>query len=278
MEPEPNTHENEVTPLIDENQNSTSTTVSHDPNSSHGENTTVEGEEFTNEEVINEEGQNLNKRLIEDVLLNTSGPYEVDDGPDKKKRKMSENQQLKRHKYDIVQAFFRVYFVCEKDAMVLKDLIYNLYCKKVQSDYRIARNALYRHMWSYHKDKVSAFQSNYREYVKGIKLRNQQNVLESDNKDIELLRASGPSTSTDLWDFSETEISGTPTIPDIKLTEIKPASPPQISSANNPVNKYGVAPSYLDNDNLLTYIESLEQTAKQLANAIKELKSRVRKK
>jgi len=272
MEPEPNTHENEAS-LIDENHNSTSVAVSHDPNTSNH----IEGDEFTHEEV-NEESQNLNKRLIEDVLLNTSGPYEVYDGPDKKKRKLSENQQLKRHRYDILQAYFRVYFVCEKDTMVLKDSIYNLYCRKIQTDYRIARNALYRHMWSYHKDRVSAFQSNYREYVKGLKLRNPQNVLEIDNKDIELLRASGPSTSTDLWDFSETDISGSSALTDIKMTEIKPASPPQISSAANTVNKYGVAPSYLDNENLLTYIESLEQTAKQLANAIKELKCRVKKK
>jgi len=168
--------------------------------------------------------------------------------------------------------------------MVLKDSIYNLYCRKVHTDYRIARNALYRHMWSYHKDKVSAFQSNYREYVKGLKLRNQQNVLDSDGKDIEILRASGPSSSTDLWDFSETDISGNTTIPphDIKMADIKqiPASPPQINSTSSvsAAGKYGVASSYLDNDNLITYIESLEQTAKQLANAIKELKSRVKKK
>lgn len=30
---------------------------------------------------------------------------------------------------------------------------------------------MYRHMWSFFKDdKISAFQSNYREYIKGIKL------------------------------------------------------------------------------------------------------------
>lgn len=55
--------------------------------------------------------------------------------------------------------------------MVLKDAIFNLYQRKIPAESRIARNAMYRHMWSFFKDdKISAFQSNYREYIKGIKL------------------------------------------------------------------------------------------------------------
>jgi hypothetical protein len=46
--------------------------------------------------------------------------------------------------------------------MVMKDYLYNLYTRKVAPENAIARNALYRHMWSLYKDKINAYQSNYR--------------------------------------------------------------------------------------------------------------------
>jgi len=261
---EPETHHQPA--LGDEGQNTTETQATEPSQAS---------EEVYTEDVDG----HMNKRLIDDVLLNTSGSYEVnavDSEPERKRaRKMSGDQQIKRHKYDVVQAFFRVYFITEKDAMVLKDLIYNLYCKKITTDCRIARNALYRHMWSYHKDKISAFQSNYREFVKGLKLRNSNHSMyEGYEKDIDLLRAAG---AIDLWDFSENELQAPPDVKPI------PSSPPQThnpaATTLSPEKFPGVAGAYIDKDaNLLSYIDSLEQTAKNLVNALKELKSKVRKK
>ena len=85
--------------------------------------------------------------------------------------------------------------------MVLKDAIFNLYQRKIPSDSRIARNAMYRHMWSFFKeDKISAFQSNYREYIKGIKLLTGQEPLnyEGCEKDLEVLQSIGVQN---LFDF-----------------------------------------------------------------------------
>jgi hypothetical protein len=78
----------------------------------------------------------LHKRLMDDVLAQSTGLMSVPmaselGGPDKKRRKTTTEQQVKRHKYDVLKAFFRVYFTDSKDGMVLKDAIFNLYTKKI---------------------------------------------------------------------------------------------------------------------------------------------------
>lgn len=198
--------------------------------------------------------------------------------PPSKKRKTSGEQQAKRHKYDVLKAFFRVYFKVDKDEMVPKDAIYYLYAKKIGTDNRIARNAMYRHMWSYFKDRISALQSNYREYVKGIKLLTNGAHLNYDgvDKDLELLRSIGLS-SQELFDFTEEELgkgekmangnngmgNGTPTMNGTTSTSSYHTHIP-----NN---------QYLDSDSsLIGYIEQLENTAKSLVAALKELKTKVR--
>lgn len=60
---------------------------------------------------------------------------------------------------------------------------------------------MYRHMWAFFKeDKISAFQSNYREYIKGIKLLTGSEPLsyEGFEKDLEVLQSIGVQN---LFDF-----------------------------------------------------------------------------
>lgn len=84
----------------------------------------------------------MHKRIMDDVLAqSTAGllgvPIPSDmGGPDKKRRKTTTEQQVKRHKYDVLKAFFRVYFTDAKDGMVLKDAIFNLYIKKIPASQR----------------------------------------------------------------------------------------------------------------------------------------------
>jgi len=86
----------------------------------------------------------LHKRLMDDVLAQSSGilgvplASDIVGGQDKKRRKTTTEQQVKRHRYDVLKAFFRVYFCESKDAMVLKDAIFNLYTKKIPANQRCA--------------------------------------------------------------------------------------------------------------------------------------------
>lgn len=199
----------------------------------------------------------ISKRLVEEVLASTGSQFDMDlnaDGsPDRKRRKTNGEQQIKRHKYDVLKAFFRLYFEVDKESMVLKDAIHNLYARKIPSDARIARNAMYRHMRSFFKDKTTTFQSNYREYVKGIKLVMTQNQLTYDgyDKDIELLTSVGVS---DLFDFQEEELA--------KTEKLSGMTPPYLSSE----------------ESIMNYIEQMEQVHKNLGNMLKELKNRIKKK
>jgi len=182
--------------------------------------------------------------------------------PPSKKRKSGGEQQAKRHKYDVLKAFFRVYFKIDKDEMVPKDAIYYLYAKKIALDNRIARNAMYRHMWSYFKDRISSLQSNYREYVKGIKLLTNGNHLTYDgvDKDLDLLRSIGLPTN-ELFDFTEEELGkGEKT----NSNGMGNDTPTTSTSSYMPNNQY------LDADgSLINYIEQLENTAKTLVAALK---------
>lgn len=216
-------------------------------------------QEYASDSQEEESGQFLlsTKRLVDDVLSQPGligvplASPEVG-GPEKKRRKTTNEQQAKRAKYDVLKAFFRIYFVENKEGMVLKDTIYNLYAKKIPASQRIARNAMYRHMWSFFKNEISAFQSNYREYIKGIKLITSDTNLTYDGceKDIELIQAIG---AGNVFDFQEEELE-------------------------KPEKSFNGGPSqYLNDEPLMGMIEQLEQQAKALTSGIRELKARIKK-
>eukprot|EP01112_Ceratiomyxa_fruticulosa_P020232 TRINITY_DN683_c0_g2_i1.p1 TRINITY_DN683_c0_g2~~TRINITY_DN683_c0_g2_i1.p1 ORF type:complete len:285 (+),score=61.42 TRINITY_DN683_c0_g2_i1:166-1020(+) len=124
-----------------------------------------------------------------------------------KKRKTTEYQEEKRQKCDALMAFFRTYLRVDPNQIVLKDAIYNLYIRKIPSKARLARNAVYRQMWSFYKDdKIAAFQSNYRDYIKGIKLltaSDSTSIYDGYENDLEILKLLG---INDLWDFREADL------------------------------------------------------------------------
>jgi len=212
-----------------------------------------------------------------------------DTSPDRKRRKSNGEQQLKRHKYDVVKAFFRIFFQVEKESMVLKDAIYNLYARKIPPDSRIARNAMYRHMWSYvlFKDKISVLQSNYREYIKGIKILTSERRPHYDafENDLQLLRSIG---LVDIFDFQEEELQNND-----KPSNFA-ASP---SVAIDSVGSRGVDPNaesslmeqhrgslvcgrsaYFDSLSILSDLEQLEAVANHLVDSLQHLKAMVKKK
>jgi len=229
--------------------------------------------EYVNESEGEEEhvqGQYLlHKRLMDDVLATSASglmgvPMTPDlSGPDKKRRKTSTEQQVKRHKYDVLKAFFRVYFTESRDGMVLKDAIYNLYVKKIPASQRIARNAMYRHMWSFFKNKVVAFQSNYREYIKGIKLSSNGAALNYDGyeRDLDLLHAVGV---TGVFDFDE--------------EELEKGVPNSTSSPYLAADSDSTAQQVIDGDgSVLAILDSLDQQVKILAAGIDHLRARFKK-
>jgi hypothetical protein len=48
-----------------------------------------------------------------------------------------------RFKYDVLEAFFSIFFRSDSTASTLKDVIYNLYEQTVTPDVLLARNAMY---------------------------------------------------------------------------------------------------------------------------------------
>jgi len=218
-----------------------------------------------------------NKRLLEDVGLPPQPMYGLpvsnDSGPEKKRRKTTTEQQVKRHKYDVLKAFFRVYFVESKEGMVLKDTIFNLYAKKIPLNQRIARNAMYRHMWAFFKhEAISAFQSNYREYIKGIKLvANDVGFPYEDlSKEIDLLQSMG---AGDIFDFNEEELEkpDKPLTPPEQLTAYQGTSNSGGSGSNG-----GGSISSMD-DTVLAVLEQLEQQAKTITTTLRDLKMKLKK-
>jgi hypothetical protein len=92
---------------------------------------------------------------MDDVLAQSgvmTVPINNDLGPDKKRRKTTTEQQVKRHKYDVLKAFFRVYFTDSKEGMVLKDAIFNLYTKKIPLSQRYGHTAAPRALSHSHYD------------------------------------------------------------------------------------------------------------------------------
>jgi hypothetical protein len=94
----------------------------------------------------------------------------------RKKRRKSGQEDQKRNRYDLLRAFFRFFFREDPRSMVRKDVIYGLYFTKVPTWAHIARNAVYRQMWSiYTKEVITPVQHNYREQIKGLRLVSSEN-------------------------------------------------------------------------------------------------------
>ena len=192
----------------------------------------------------------LAKRIIPEEYLDVNQPP--------RKRKKAADQAAKRQKYDLLKAFFRVYFVPDDKSAVLKDAIFNLYTRKIAPESLIARNAMYRHMWTFFSSKnISSSQSNYRDYVKGIKLLTEQrSYYEGCEKDIELLRNNG---ITHLFDFTEEDLA-------------------------KPEKEANGSDSFTQDDSLdfeteiLSQIEQLEGVAQNLLNSIRDIKQKISKK
>jgi len=172
--------------------------------------------------------------------------------------------------------------------MVLKDAIHNLYINKIPMEHRIARNAMYRHMWSFFsRDKVVAFQSNYREYIKGIKLLTTEVHMnyEGVEKDLEILHSVGLYS---IFDFQEEELerdklfpSNTPPghgdeVDPVGCTEgTEDRREDTAGPGTNVVPPVQFQLSGSSDCSLIRYIEQLEQTATGLAASLRELKQRV---
>eukprot|EP01111_Echinosteliopsis_oligospora_P014705 TRINITY_DN5599_c0_g1_i1.p1 TRINITY_DN5599_c0_g1~~TRINITY_DN5599_c0_g1_i1.p1 ORF type:complete len:244 (+),score=54.06 TRINITY_DN5599_c0_g1_i1:397-1128(+) len=217
------------------------------------------------------------------------GPDSPGGSPDRKRRRMNGEQQQKRHKYDVLKSFFRVYFKVDNQSMVLKDAIYNLYQRKIPTDSRIARNAMYRHMWCFFRDdkasfqfskddKISAFQSNYREYIKGIKLisgapgSDQPLAYDGFEKDVEVLESVGVNN---LFDFHEEELAKSSSETNVMMN---PQMPMPLSHHPPPPPSTHSPDLYLKGDSeeeIISYVEMLEIQAKNHLVQISQLKSKL---
>lgn len=204
------------------------------------------------------------KRQFDDVFFgHSSATSSAVQSPSERKRRKTGEQQVKRYRYDVVKAFFRIFFKTDERNSVLKDAIYNLYTRKIPGEARIARNAMYRHMWKVFRDKISTTQSNYREYVKGLCLQTDRAHLnyEGFEKDVSLLRNVGVG---DLFDFSLEEIwkdKGSPSF--LSSEPSMPNSPNDVSS---------------DEGEISTYLDQIEIMAKNLVSAVSDLRDRLKRK
>jgi hypothetical protein len=135
--------------------------------------------------------------------------------------------------------------------------------------FRIARNAMYRHMWSFFKNKISAFQSNYREYIKGIKLSSNGAALNYDGyeKDLDLLHAVGVGG---VFDFDEEELEKSA----LDRSTGGVSSPYLTDDASNQALSDSVVGA---DGSILAAIEILEQQVKIVSAGLAEIRSRLKK-
>eukprot|EP01117_Protostelium_nocturnum_P009358 TRINITY_DN3345_c0_g2_i2.p2 TRINITY_DN3345_c0_g2~~TRINITY_DN3345_c0_g2_i2.p2 ORF type:complete len:369 (+),score=123.63 TRINITY_DN3345_c0_g2_i2:166-1272(+) len=119
----------------------------------------------------------------------------------------SRPQTTKRANYDILSSFFKVYFQPDPKSSIMKDIVYILYWKKIipvvtrnsqsaaasasnnmnSTTTPLAKNAVYRKMWSVFKDMTSFPEDN--KIIKGLRLVTSIDQVPSAlDKDVELLR------------------------------------------------------------------------------------------
>jgi hypothetical protein len=92
---------------------------------------------------------------------------------------------------------------------VLKNAVFNLYSLKVPRHHQLARNALFRHMWTRYTGTIAVHQSHYKEYIKGLKMRTaeQQCTYPQFEADKALLRSFGIEA---LFGFAEEDLASSP--------------------------------------------------------------------
>jgi hypothetical protein len=241
------------------------------------------------------------KRTLEQAYGTDYSQLAVDallhQGANKRMRRASTDQELKRHKYDVLRSFFRLYFRSEPgtDSMVLKEAINTLYEKKIPAHARIARNAMFRHMWSWYKNQIAVFQSNYREYIKGLKLVKAPTPYPELEADEAMLRSIG---IEELYDFSEDDLIsktensltdesqqmmqsnhnvlaadehlGQVSLP---VSNTNTAVPTRASSPQH--KPFGLATEYIGETTILQYLDQLEVQAKNVLAVIGEIRSKV---
>lgn len=194
--------------------------------------------------------------------------------PDRKRRRVNGEQEQKRLKYDVLKSFFRLYFKLDNQSMVLKDAIFNLYLRKIPAHSQIARNAMYRRMWSYFgQDKIGVFQSNYREYVKGIKLittQAEQPGYDGYDKDFNALQEVG---AGHLWDFQEEELAKNSTEPPPQpLAPPLPMLPAHMHPSHSPDFMKGGDSS---EDELINSVANIEATVHGLLSEVRIIKAKI---
>lgn len=242
------------------------------------------------------------KRTLEQAYGSEYSQLAVDallsQGPSKRIRRTATDQDLKRYKYDVLRAFFRLYFRSEPgtEAMVLKEAINTLYEKKIPQGVRIARNAMFRHMWSWYKNQISVFQCNYREYIKGLKLIKTPTPYPELEADEQLLRSAGVE---ELFDWTEDDLTSKADNPlnsedsqhmlqsnhnggvmgteeqlgQLPLTNNNTAASTRASSPQH--KPFSLNAEEIGEHTILQYLDQLEAQAKNVLTVIGEIRSKV---
>jgi len=213
------------------------------------------------------------RNILDAHILYSTDPNEViatSSLAQERKRKHTEtntptDQITKRRKYEVVRSFFRVYFRENPDSMVLKEAIYKLYVMKIpKEEDRLARNALYRVMWThFNKDQLSSFQNNYRDYVKGLQLITSPSMIPQEElaKDIALLQSYG---LTDLFGFTDDALQAEKDGPDI-------------AHKDDTIHGEDEVDEGITNEWLISVLEQLEDSAKFILQELKEIKGELKK-
>lgn len=209
-------------------------------------------------------------------------PRPSDEFTPPKKRSANSEKEKKKRNYDVLGAFFNVYFCLDPTSSVLKGAVWSLYQKKVDEEYRIPRNAMYRNMWQKFGKNIQPIQSKYRDLVRGLKLFDSPAHIEAEPEryapDQRLLEEHG---IVDLFDFTQEDL-----IPKATESTASPGS----SACSSPVPFSHPKASFdlpfplrqgNSNDDLrdvlLSNLQNLETHVKMLTQSIIEMRAQVEK-
>ena len=148
---------------------------------------------------------------------------------------------------------------------------------------------MYRHMWTFFRDKITAFQSNYREYIKGIKLLTSEDQMsyEGVEKDLEALHSVGVFS---VFDFQEEDLEKSEKILTVLhggRGEVEADSSVGPTTEDRDEDSAGTLITHAvqfpqqtqsHDDSLLAVVEQLEHTANSLAASLRDLRQRLKEK
>jgi type II secretory pathway pseudopilin PulG len=209
----------------------------------------------------NAENYNTFKRSFDNMNNNSfDDNHNVNSDLNSKKRlrKSGKENESRPSKVEVMRAFFSVYFLEDPQldqSCVLKDVIYNLYIRKIPKTYQVTKSALFREMWNIYRKKIKSFQSHYREFVKGLRLIKQPPHPDSNTPQYkeseQLLLKIGVA---DLWDYNEEEIMESPRFNDVSTSSVQESSncSDLPFSAASPPNTFSVESTNenINNDNV----------------------------